>query len=714
MVRLLYGLTGLLPRKPFTKMESHKSKPFLTLSLLLNFCLLTGFGLAGTPSTSTNPFVPARVVDEVRKSLAELHGTELSDRIARGTARVAALWLESDGNVEEFKDFCITNFMSDEIRAENLSVIMDNLKVLHGYSSIIRSSLTEYSRFTDRQELKADPFFRNSIPGIDPWKSKLAFFLQLNFPYVDQKEKLERGSTWGRSIWAEVRLGDYYSSRRPEGFHVPYQEEAEAFLRHIGSYFLRMGHLLPAGAPSPFPEGFLLNCHHGLRDNIKEDYSRDRGYERQALSGQVIERILLGEVPIEFLEDESTYWDPDNQKLFRKKNGVLNPISFSMEGLKRYEGFSWSVRNRQAEDALYHNGSTALMRTFDNSQVSLSQVETMIREFLGSPEFVIIGKLIRNRLDRDLEPFDIWYSGFQAQSKFPADRLDSIVRTRYPNSKALQDDLPTIYRNLGFSAEAADWLGNSIEVRPVVSGGYSNRPPMPGYRARFTTSFPENGLDYKGFRIAMHELGHVTEMLYSSSMIDYPVLEGVPTAGITEGVAEYFAYRNIQALGLDEGTPEEIRHLQALAAFWYNVDMGGQALTEIEIWKWMTEHPDATPEQVKDALLSISRSIWNTYFSPVFLVEDQHILSIYNHMITGSFYLYNYFIGNVVMYQLFEGFSRTSAEQGLAHACAEGNTLPDLWMDRAVGETMSVKPLLRAAGEAASFFMNREKKVLPF
>jgi hypothetical protein len=650
------------------------------------------------------PHIANAALETARDSLVVLHGKDMEGRIYRGTGMVAGLWRESDGSEEDFVHFCVANFMSDSERDRNLELVMENLRVLQGYSSIIRSRFTEYSSFTDRDEMPPDTFFRNAIPSSDPWKSKLAFFLQLNYPNISPEEVMNKGGSWGREKWAQARVGDWYAFRSPDDFQVPYREEASRFSRHINAYFLRMGQLLSNGEASPFPEGFMLNCHHGLRDNIKEDYTRENGYERQLLTGQVIERVVKGDIPAEFLSDENTWWDPLRQELYRMEQGALIPVAYTPEGIKRYEGFTWAVRNRQAEDRLFDDQSTAMDRTFRRSQLSREQVEDMLRSLLGSEEFRQTGELVGKKLGRSLQPFDIWYSGFQAQSRYPANKLDSIVRSRYKKPGDLQRDLPEIFRRLGFSPGEADWLGTSIQIRPVITGGYASRPPIPGYPALFTAPFPENGLDYKGFRIAMHELGHVTEMLYSQREADYSILEGVPTGAITEGVAEYFAYRNITALGLDEGSQEEIRHLQALASFWYNVDMGGQALTEIEVWKWMSANPDAGPEQVMEAMLEISRSVWNEYFAPVFGIRDQHILSIYNHMITGSLYLYNYFIGNVVMFQLYEGLRNESLETGLARACGEGNTLPDLWMNKAVGKNISIQPLLRATGEAVEFF----------
>ena len=356
---------------------------------------------------------------------------------------------------------------------------------------------------------------------------------------------------------------------------------------------------------------------------------------------------------------------------------------------------------------MHEEGSTIISRTFASAQLEPERVEQMITNFLASPEFYRTGQLVSEMLGRDLQPFDIWYVGFQAQSAYPAKKLDSIVKARYPDPASLERDLPQIYRRLGFSPAEADWLGKSTGVRPVVSGGYSSRPPLPGYDAMFTTAFTAEGLDYKGFRIAMHELGHTTEMLYTAREVEYPALRGVPTAGITEGAAEYFAYRNIPALGLDEGPEELQRHMQALANFWYLVDMGGQALTEIRLWQWMYDNPDAGPEEVREAVFEISTSVWNEFFYPVFGIKDQKILSIYNHMITGSYYLFNYFIGNVVMFQLYDAFREIPAEKGFATACAEGNTLPDIWMENAAGSPLSIAPLLEAAADAVEYFSNK-------
>jgi oligoendopeptidase F len=112
----------------------------------------------------------------------------------------------------------------------------------------------------------------------------------------------------------------------------------------------------------------------------------------------------------------------------------------------------------------------------------------------------------------------------------------------------------------------------------------------------------------------------------------------------------------------------------------------------------MYAHPGATPEDLRTAVLNISGEIWNRYYSPVFGgIRDQHILSIYNHFITGSLYLFNYFLGNVIMFQLYDAFMPDNLAGGLKKACIQGKTLPGLWMENAVGQGLSLEPLLKTS-----------------
>lgn len=653
------------------------------------------------PDKNIKLYIPDTSVRKVQNELIKKYGDQNRDRIFKGSIQLSKSWRKTDGTKEEFEKFCIGNFIIDTELKSNFQILQKNLTLQNGYLSKLRFRFNESENFTDVKEEKVDSYFRKSIPVVDPYKEKLAQFVQLNFPYYNLEEKRQNGQKWDREKWAMVRLGDLYAERYDPDFKGDAFDEVADFQNYLKKYFFRMDHILMPDGSYPFTKALTLHSHFGLRDNLKEEYTRSGGLARQEITGKLIGHIINGTVPVEFIQDTTTRWNPWTNQLFKFDSGKLLQVDYKTEGTKRYAGLLSEFRNKSSWDKLYPNGSTVIKRTFENSNLQPEEVENMIRTFLSDPVIALVGKLIVNRLGRHLQPFDIWYSGFQCQSSFPANMLDSLTKSKYPTPLALQKDLPSILLKMGFPESEASYIGTHAFVRPILSGGYSDQPAMRGDTALMTTVFNLQGLDFKAYRIAMHELGHVVCGVYSTKETDNFLLADVPTSGITEGIAEMLAFKNIEGLGLKQGSIEEQKQLLALASVWYLVDMGGQALTDIETWKWMYKHPNATPEELQTAVLNISAEIWNKYYSSVFGgIKDQHILSIYNHFITGSLYLYNYFLGDVIMFQLYDAYMPDNLAYGLKKACSEGQTLPGLWMKHAVGETISLAPLLKTAKEA--------------
>ncbi len=57
-------------------------------------------------------------------------------------------------------------------------------------------------------------------------------------------------------------------------------------------------------------------------------------------------------------------------------------------------------------------------------------------------------------------------------------------------------------------------------------------------------------MDYKGFNIAVHELGHNVEQTFSLYEVDSTLLQGVPNTAFTEALAFVFQARDLEVLGL--------------------------------------------------------------------------------------------------------------------------------------------------------------------
>ncbi|MFC1739823.1 hypothetical protein ACFL1G_12365, partial [Planctomycetota bacterium] len=234
----------------------------------------------------------------------------------------------------------------------------------------------------------------------------------------------------------------------------------------------------------------------------------------------------------------------------------------------------------------------------------------------------------------------------------------------------------------------------------VHVGGHADGAAMRGDKSHLRTVFTLEGLDYKDFRIGIHEVGHTVHQNLARYGSDYYVLGDMPMSGFSEAIAELFAYRNTKALGLEDRTDPNERHLQVLASFWYVFEHGGQALTEMRTWRWLYAHPDADADELKDAVQEIARSIWNEYYAPIFGGKDIPILSIYSHFINGSLYLHSYVLGNVIMYQLYDFMEGKDFPRELEQMCMIGRLTPDLWMKKAIGEPVSPAPMLRDVRKA--------------
>jgi oligoendopeptidase F len=206
-------------------------------------------------------------------------------------------------------------------------------------------------------------------------------------------------------------------------------------------------------------------------------------------------------------------------------------------------------------------------------------------------------------------------------------------------------------------------------------------------------------MNYKGYNIAVHELGHNVEQVFSLNGIDHWWLSGVPNNAFTEALAFVFQNRDLELLGLQ--TPSaETRRAQALATLWNTYEIGGVALVDMRVWRWMYGHPEATPAELREATLAIAREVWNRWYAPVFGVRDSDILAIYSHMIVYALYLPDYPIGHIIAFQVARRLEEGDFGTELERVTRQGRLTPDGWMRGAVGGPISARALLDAAGEA--------------
>ena len=129
---------------------------------------------------------------------------------------------------------------------------------------------------------------------------------------------------------------------------------------------------------------------------------------------------------------------------------------------------------------------------------------------------------------------------------------------------------------------------------------------MRSAKTHLRTRVEKGGMNYKGFNIAVHEMGHNVEQTLSLNNIDYTLLEGVPNTAFTEALAFVFQGRDLELLGLEK--PDAQSHaLKTLNDFWGTYEIAGVALVDMAVWHWMYDHPNATPAELKDATVKISQ-----------------------------------------------------------------------------------------------------------
>jgi len=411
--------------------------------------------------------------------------------------------------------------------------------------------------------------------------------------------------------------------------------------------------------------------------------------------------------PVNDFNDERAAGVPPagKQETRRQDAGGTLAVTNAPETDTRYAKLLKVFQNEKKADPYSPTAPTLIARRFEEDrQMREARVKKMLEEVLTAPEFAEVAKLIERRLGRPLEPFDIWYNGFRLRENYTEAQLDQIVRKRYPTAEAYRDDMPSLLRKLGFSDERAKYLQANIDVEPARGSGHAMGGAMRGQKARLRTRVPPDGMDYKGFNIAIHEMGHNIEQTFSLNEVDYTLLAGVPNNAFTEALAMAMQGHDLELLGLEKPDAQS-EALKTLNDYWATAEIAGVALVDMAVWHWMYDHPNATPAELKAATIQIAKEVWNRYYAPVFRQRDVTLLAIYSHMIDNVLYLPDYPIGHLIGFQIEEQMRKAgSIGPEFERMTKFGNVAPDLWMKNATGAPVGAQALLTAAKRALATF----------
>ncbi len=693
----------------------------------LKAALLLLFGCA--PSVAQHAKAPMTTPDKTRslssivETLVRAHSEAHREPIERGLAQIASLWRPQDGDLAAFAQ---KHYISDpKLKAATFARLEALLEQMDGHLYEISRALRWATDVDEGPLLPIDPVLAAFDPSAhlseDLYAQKLAFIVLLNFPRSTLEQKTAKGASWSRQRWAEAKLADRFGARVPaEVAQRAARAAADADL-YISQYNIWMHHVLNPKGERLFERGLKLISHWNLRDQLKADYASPRGLEKQRLIVQVMERIVTQTIPKAVINNPRLDWEPFSGEVrAAKPDSIEESVAEATpnsapdsapEPNVRYAKLLAHFHAAQAQDPHVPSAPTRLQRAFEiDRELSEARVESLLKALLESELVPKVAALIQARLGRALEPQDLWYDGFKARSKLPQAELTALTQARYPNAKAFEKDLPIILKKLGFAEDRARFLASHIKVDPSRGAGHA----MPAYRRqdlpRLRTRIGKNGMDYKGYNIAIHELGHNVEQVFSLYEVDHTLLTGVPNNAFTEALAFVFQARDLQVLGKAPKDPNA-KHLAALATFWNAWEIAGVALVDTAVWRWMYAHPDATPQALAEATARIAKTYWNRYYAPHLGKKDSVLLAVYSHMIAYPLYLSNYPLGHLIAYQIEEKLSRAphlGAE--FERMASFGAVIPDLWMQNATGAPVSADALLNATSRALEAVAPQPKK----
>jgi len=636
------------------------------------------------------------ITTTIDKIIQKFPGLSDPDLMKTGVRQVAQQWREKDGTTEEFTAFCLENFASSQEQKrelfDKLSIVFES--IWGGYNKM-SIELKKPLHLAGAPLTKIDNIFGAYEPSShlteDLYNNKSAFMTILNFPFYTLEQKEEHAPVWSRLEWAYARIGDIFTPKAPAAVKQLVADAEMKAESYISEYNIMMGHLVNEKGEKLFPENMKLLTHWNLRDELKSDYAPgEKNAEKQKMIYKVMLHIVEQTIPEQVINNPEYDWAPYTNTI--TKNGVAEVVK--PEGEKRYAVLLDQFNAQKAMDKYSFTYPTAILRAFDGGmQIKQEEIEKLFIEYISSPKVKKVAEMISERLGRDLEPFDIWYDGFKSRSSISEDVLNKQIKSMYPSAEAFDKDIPDMLVKFGFPRKKAEELGGSIVVEAARGSGHAWGAQSRDDYARLRTRLSEGGMDYKGFNIAVHEMGHNVEQTISMRDVDFYILNGVPNTAFTEANAFVFQKRDLSLLGYSQKDPNQAK-MTELDIFWGSYEIMGVALVDMNVWKWLYANPNTSPAQLKEAVLTIAKDVWNKYYAPVLGGNDSPLLAIYSHMINSPLYLANYPFGHIIEYQLEKFYANKNWTEDVLRIYAIGNLTPQQWMIEAVGEKISTKPML--------------------
>ena len=656
---------------------------------------------------SNTPMISEESIQQALTTIVQANPDTDMALAERGVRQVATLWQQKDGNETDFVELVSTHFAATDadkkLLYDRISYILEQC----GQSAdLLNNTLQEPTTLVGQGEPTVIDWIISGYSPMahfteDMFANKIAHICVLNFPSYTLEEKNTLGQEWSRQEWAYARMGEIFNTRIPGSIYAKSAQAMSEAENYIAGYNIMMHCLRNEQGQQLWQDPLALLSHWNLRDELKSNYTNvPNAQEKQEMIYQVMLRIIRQEIPESVVNNEDQLWRPYSNKI--QDTQGIEIKDFDREPDTRYQKILDIFHAMQQIDTYRPDAPSHVLRTFNEDlEIPQAEIESLFIQLLQSDEIKAVAQIIRKRLGRDLRPYDIWYDGFKSRSSISENMLTSQTQSRYPTAKDFEQDMPRMLIDLGFNKDQAQEIASHIVVEAARGSGHARPCVGRNQPARLRTRISDRGMDYKGYNIAVHEFGHNVEEVISLYNIDYYTLAGIPNTGFTEASAFLFQQRDMQLLGYGKQTMSKDATLDMI---WGMYEIMGVSLVDMAMWKWLYENPKASAAQLREAVITIAGDIWNKYYAPLLGEENCPLLGIYSHMVGYALYLPGYPIGQLVQFQLEEHLAKCKTPVEFAKEYTriyqQGKLTPDAWMRGAVGEAMSIEPILKAVRKA--------------
>ena len=525
---------------------------FMSIAVMLTAC----------QTKTQTAMISEPTIQQAVSNVLAAHSEADSSMVARGAAQVAALWRECDGTEEDYLALITNSYAgTDETKKQLYDRMAFILEQCGQSADMLNNTLQEPTTLLGKGDpTQVDWIISGYSPmahfAEDMFANKIAHICVLNFPHYTLEEKNTLGKEWTRQEWAYARLGDVFSSRVPGNVVANYSQALSEAENYIAGYNIMMHCLRNEQGEQLWTEPMALLSHWNLRDELKSNYADvPNAREKQEMIYQVMLRIIRQEIPAVVVNNDKLLWcPPTNLVSGNPDSDIKLKVDISREPDTRYQQIINIFRAGQQIDAYRPDAPTHVLRTFNEDlEIPMEEIEALFTQLIESDEIKQVAALIRERLGRDLRPYDIWYDGFKTRSSISEDVLTAETQKRYPYAKAFEKDMPRMLMDLGFASDKAKEIASHIVVEAARGSGHARPCVGREQPARLRTRVGDKGMDYKGYNIAVHEFGHNVEEVISLYDIDYYTLAGIPNTGFTEASAFLFQERDLEILNYELG-----------------------------------------------------------------------------------------------------------------------------------------------------------------